>query len=204
MLKIKKWRGGRRSRWQAHVVFILEVLEEVEGPIFFLEEEQGKATEVYRYQFDMRSETGAEKTKCIGLRFALFPDLIFHVLCISTCSWRFGGCNMIERVTDVRLVRGRAQGGDETSPWATPPQKRTSCSANADLRDIAWSRRPGELHCGQHHRDAHDRTEMRKKAEELRCTLLNWSAWSTEKKHMRRYKGKCDIFFWDRAPIEEG
>ena len=71
MLKIKKWRGGRRSRWQAHVVFILEVLEEVEGPIFFLEEEQGKATEVYRYQFDMRSETGAEKTKVY--RFALRP-----------------------------------------------------------------------------------------------------------------------------------
>ena len=40
-----------------------------------------------------------------------------------------------------------------------------------------------------------DRTEMRKEAERLRCTLLNGSAWSTERKYMRRYEGKCDIVF---------
>ena len=40
-----------------------------------------------------------------------------------------------------------------------------------------------------------DRTEMKKEAKLLRCTLLNGSAWSTERKYMRRYKGKCDIFF---------
>ena len=40
-----------------------------------------------------------------------------------------------------------------------------------------------------------DRAEMKKEAELLRCTLLNGSAWSTERKYMRRYKGKCDIFF---------
>ena len=40
-----------------------------------------------------------------------------------------------------------------------------------------------------------DRTEMEKEAESLRCTLLNGSAWSTEKKYTRRYKGRCDIFF---------
>ena len=34
-----------------------------------------------------------------------------------------------------------------------------------------------------------DRTKMN------RCTSLNGSAWSTERKNMRRYKGKCDIFF---------
>ena len=38
-----------------------------------------------------------------------------------------------------------------------------------------------------------DRIEMKKEARGL-CTLLNGSVWSTEKKHMRRYKGKCDIF----------
>ena len=38
------------------------------------------------------------------------------------------------------------------------------------------------------------RTEMRKDAKLLRGTLLNGSAWSTERKYMRRYKGKCDIF----------
>ena len=36
---------------------------------------------------------------------------------------------------------------------------------------------------------------MKKEARILRCTLLNGSAWSTEKKYMSRYKGKGDIFF---------
>ena len=39
-----------------------------------------------------------------------------------------------------------------------------------------------------------DWTEMRKEEKRLKCTLLNGSAWSTEKKYMRRYKGKSDIF----------
>ena len=33
------------------------------------------------------------------------------------------------------------------------------------------------------------------RAKLLRCTLLNGSACSTERKNMRRYKRKCDIFF---------
>ena len=37
-------------------------------------------------------------------------------------------------------------------------------------------------------------TEMRKEEKRLKCTLSNGSAWSTEKKCMRRHKGKCDIF----------
>ena len=40
-----------------------------------------------------------------------------------------------------------------------------------------------------------DRTEMRKEEKRLRCALLIGSAWSTEKKYMRRYKGTFDIFF---------
>ena len=40
-----------------------------------------------------------------------------------------------------------------------------------------------------------DWTEMRKEETWLKCTLLNGSAWSTEKKYMRRYRGKCDVFF---------
>ena len=36
---------------------------------------------------------------------------------------------------------------------------------------------------------------MRKEEKRLRCTLLNGSAWSTEKKYMRRYKGTFDIIF---------
>ena len=37
------------------------------------------------------------------------------------------------------------------------------------------------------HPKGEDRTETRKEAKRLRCTLLNGSAWSTEKKYMRRY-----------------
>ena len=36
---------------------------------------------------------------------------------------------------------------------------------------------------------------MRKEEKRLKCTLLNGSARSTERKCKRRYKGKCDIFF---------
>ena len=36
---------------------------------------------------------------------------------------------------------------------------------------------------------------MRKEENMLKCTILNGSAWSTEKKCMRRCKGKCVIFF---------
>ena len=42
-----------------------------------------------------------------------------------------------------------------------------------------------------------DRANMKKEAKLLRCTLLNGSAWSTERKYMRRYEGECDIFFGD-------
>ena len=40
-----------------------------------------------------------------------------------------------------------------------------------------------------------DWNEMRKEEKRLKCALLNGSAWSTEKKHMRRYSGTFDIFF---------
>ena len=36
---------------------------------------------------------------------------------------------------------------------------------------------------------------MRKEEKRLKCTLRNGSAWNTERKYMRRYRGKCDIFF---------
>ena len=29
----------------------------------------------------------------------------------------------------------------------------------------------------------------------VRCTLLNWSVWNTERKYMRSYRGTFDIFF---------
>ena len=39
-----------------------------------------------------------------------------------------------------------------------------------------------------------ERTAMKQEAKLLRCTLLNGSAWNTERKYMRRYEGTCDIF----------
>ena len=39
-----------------------------------------------------------------------------------------------------------------------------------------------------------ERTEN-KEVRVLRCALFDGSVWSTEKKCMRRFKGKCDIFF---------
>ena len=36
---------------------------------------------------------------------------------------------------------------------------------------------------------------MRKEEENLRCALLNGSAWSTERKYVRRYKGTFDVLF---------
>ena len=49
---------------------------------------------------------------------------------------------------------------------------------------------------------------MQEDARRSRCTLLNGSAWSTQKKYMRRYKGACDIFFgiehrWRKEEMEE-
>ena len=36
---------------------------------------------------------------------------------------------------------------------------------------------------------------MQKESLMVRCTLLNGSAWSTDKKYMGRYNGTCDISF---------
>ena len=40
-----------------------------------------------------------------------------------------------------------------------------------------------------------DWAERSKEEEKLKCALLKGSAWCTEKKYMRRYKGTFDIFF---------
>ena len=57
-------------------------------------------------------------------------------------------------------------------------------SRRAEVIPQSWTQPNGE-----------DRTEMKREAELLRCTLPNGSAWSTERKYMRRSQGKCDIFF---------
>ena len=52
-----------------------------------------------------------------------------------------------------------------------------------------------KLYKGGGSQKGEDRTEMKKETRVLRCTFLSGSAWSTERKYMRRFKGKCDIFF---------
>ena len=77
------------------------------------------------------------------------------------------------------------------------PQKRTEMMDRLQQQEVQVkeSRWAEEIPQRWRQPKGEDRTEMRKEAKRLRCTLLNGSAWSTERKHMRRYKGKCDIFF---------
>ena len=106
----------------------------------------------------------------------------------------------------VRLVFGQNQFGPEnpnqisrqqdqlaemlTKGSRRRPQRRTEAVMRIDQRKQMdggipkrWKQPKGE-----------DRTKMKKEARRLRCTLLSGSAWSTEK-ILRRYTGKCDIFF---------
>ena len=62
----------------------------------------------------------------------------------------------------------------------------------AQVKDCRWTE---EIPQRWKQPKGEDRTKIKKEANLLRCTLLNGSAWSTERKYMRRYKGKCDIFF---------
>ena len=39
------------------------------------------------------------------------------------------------------------------------------------------------------------RSEMHKELNKLMCTVFNDSAWSMERKYMKRYKSTCAIFF---------
>ena len=54
--------------------------------------------------------------------------------------------------------------------------------------DKVATRRAGQME------DSKNRTEMKKEARLLRGSSLDASTWSTEN-CMRRYKGKCDLFF---------
>ena len=49
-----------------------------------------------------------------------------------------------------------------------------------------------------------DRNELRKEEENLRCAVLDGSAWSTERKYMRRYKGTFEVFFEIEHRLEGG
>ena len=82
---------------------------------------------------------------------------------------------------------------------------RKSLSCRMRWKALSWtwivkasrrSRRKSTGESGSGHKELFtDRTEVRKEEKRLRCALLNGSAWSTEKKYMRRYKGTFDIFF---------
>ena len=70
----------------------------------------------------------------------------------------------------------------------------------ADLDGKSRREEQKNKHCREWKRSkGADRTEMRKEEKRLRYALQNGSAWSKEKKHMRRYKGTFDIFFRKEA-----
>ena len=59
---------------------------------------------------------------------------------------------------------------------------------NAGCWEQANPKRPRQEECD-------DREEMQEESRMVRCTLLNGSTWSTEKKYTRRYKVPLMFFF---------
>ena len=60
-----------------------------------------------------------------------------------------------------------------------------------------------EIHKGGSSQKVWTDPTIKKEAKLLRCTLLNGSEWSTQRKYMRRYKGKCDVFFGIEHRLKE-
>ena len=86
---------------------------------------------------------------------------------------------------------GLRSGGGECSIGTRPIQiisMQGRSEVNAGFRGQANPKRPRQEEC-------EDRKEMQKESRVVRCTSLNGSTWSTEKKNIRRYKGTVDIFF---------
>ena len=76
------------------------------------------------------------------------------------------------------------------------PQRRTEAMVRMQQEvQVKGSRWAEEISRRWKQPKGEDRVEMKKEAKLLRCTLLNGSAWSTERKYMRRFNGKCDVFF---------
>ena len=85
------------------------------------------------------------------------------------------------------------QSGIGVSAAAEGPQRRTDAVVRmqVQVREGRWAEETPQV---WRQPKGEDRTEMKKEAQLLRCTLLNGSAWSTARKNMRRYNGKSDIF----------
>ena len=85
---------------------------------------------------------------------------------------------MAERQCCSRRTTKKNGGDEDATRIADQESKRTEATPKR------WKQPKGK-----------DGTEVKKEARRLRCTLLNGLEWSTEKKYLRRYRGKCDIFF---------
>ena len=102
----------------------------------------------------------------------------------------------------VLLILGQNWLG--VSDAAEGPQRRTEegmrMQQEVQIKERTWAEATPQR---WNQAGAEDRTEMKKEVKLLRCTLLKGSAWSTEKRYMRRYTGKCDIFFWEKHRLRE-
>ena len=107
-------------------------------------------------------------------------------------SPRFGRpLEILERV--VPFANDRAEkGGCKCSIGKDPVQKWTN-DQNAAIIPKRTQHKKGE-----------DRKEMQKETTMVRCTSLNGSSWSAEKKYMRRYAGTFEIFFGVEQRMRKG
>ena len=86
-------------------------------------------------------------------------------------------CNKPQSETNLEVALSPADAGQNwlsVSAAAEGPQRRTEAvmrmQQEVQIKESSWRQPKGE-----------DRTEMKKVARVLRCTLLNGSTWSTEK-----------------------
>ena len=91
------------------------------------------------------------------------------------------------------------------SAAAEGPQRRTEAMVRVQQEvQVKGGRWAEEIPQGWRQPKGEDRTDMKKEAKLLMCTLLNGSAWSTEKKCMRRKKKQVRCLLWLRAQAEKG
>ena len=98
-------------------------------------------------------------------------------LLFSSCLRRRTGCVLAQNWLCVNAAAAGLQKRTEVMERWQHQEVQVEGNRWAEEISQRWKQRKGE-----------DRAEMKKEAKLLRCTLLNGSAWSTERKYMRRYK----------------
>ena len=134
-------------------------------------ERRRRKGERHKEEQESQDETSSGKIWKMAL-----PSLDFDAeLVLCRCCSREAGAKRESGGAEDRYRVGCGQRHESGLGWQKPPTKKPP-------RKWKWSK-------------GADWTERGKEEKRLKCTLLNGSAWSTEKKYMRRYEGTFDIFF---------